>query len=205
MKTLVTLGLSFLRTHWLTLLLLTAAGVVGMNLGKAIEAQGWKTRLQEAQSENNRLNQQLTTIADKRRREAEARASAMAQALSRIAELQKERDRLTSELQAKKSELEQRKQELKKAISDAVKRDVGFTGIGPRGLCLYNSALGYACDQYLPAAAGGTAGRVGETTGSGAGLSPAGLLNHSSEYGAWCQRLESQLIKLRQWYDREEQ
>ncbi|SVR37893.1 Predicted HD superfamily hydrolase [Klebsiella pneumoniae] len=197
------LVLEFLKKHWLACILIAAAAVAGMNIGRIAEEHRKDENLQAAQKENARLNTKVTDLNELRRREAEEKAAALAEAWRKQADIERERDQLARELQQQKNELEKKKNELKKAISDAVKGDVGFTGIGPRGLCLYNSALGYPCDNRLQATTDGTAGRIGKTSGSGGGLSPEGLLNHSSDYGAWCQKLESQLIKLGAWYDRE--
>lgn len=85
----------------------------------------------------------------------------------------------------------------------------GFTGIGPRALCLYNANLGYPagpeCDQYLSDTHGGNAGYSSETASAGAGLSPAGILRHSNEYGEWCQVIYNKLNTLRQFYGKEPQ
>lgn len=197
------LVLEFLKKHWLACILIAAAAVAGMNIGRIAEEHRKDENLQAAQKENGRLNTKVTELNELRRREAEEKAAALADAWRKQADIERERDQLARELQQQKNELEKKKNELKKAISDAVKGDVGFTGIGPRGLCLYNRALGYPCDNRLQKTTGGVAGRVGETSGSGGGLSPAGLLKQSADYGAWCQRLESQLIKLGAWYDRE--
>ena len=176
-----------------------------MNIGRIAEEHRKDENLQAAQKENTRLNTKVTELNELRRREAEEKAAALADAWRKQADIERERDQLARELQQQKNELEKKKNELKKAISDAVKGDVGFTGIGPRGLCLYNRALGYPCDNRLQKTTGGVAGRVGETSGSGGGLSPAGLLKQSADYGAWCQRLEKQLTELNAWYDRGEQ
>lgn len=199
------LVLEFLKKHWLACILIAAAAVAGVNVGRIAEENRKDENLLAAQKENARLNTRVSDLNELRRREAEEKAAALEEAWRKQADIERERDQLARELQQQKNELEKKKNELKKAIRDAVKADVGFNGIGPRGLCLYNNALGYPCDNRLQATSGGTAGRVGETSGSGGGLSPAGLLNHSGDYGAWCQKLESQLIKLGAWYDRGEQ
>ncbi|HHT4807471.1 TPA: hypothetical protein ACTYNN_005254 [Klebsiella pneumoniae] len=199
------LVLEFLKKHWLACILIAAAAVAGMNIGRIAEEHRKDENLQAAQKENTRLNTKVPELNELRRREAEEKAAALADAWRKQADIERERDQLARELQQQKNELEKKKNELKKAISDAVKGDVGFTGIGPRGLCLYNRALGYPCDNRLQKTTGGVAGRVGETSGSGGGLSPAGLLKQSADYGAWCQRLEKQLTELNAWYDRGEQ
>ncbi|MEV3880056.1 hypothetical protein QNS55_24015 [Klebsiella pneumoniae] len=198
------LVLEFLKKHWLACILLAAAAVAGVNIGRISEEHRKDVNLLAAQKENARLNTRVSELNELRRREAEEKAAALAEAWRKQADIERQRDQLARELQQQKDELEKKKNELKKAINDAVKGDVGFTGIGPRGLCLYNRALGYPCDNRLQATTGGVAGRVGETSGSGGGLSPEGLLKQSADYGAWCQKLERQLTELNAWYRKED-
>lgn len=119
-------------------------------------------------------------------------------------------DALAAQLLAKNNELTLTRRKLEEKINALTLKDgAGFTGIGPRALCLYSANLGYSsgpeCSQYLSAANGGDAGYSAETGSTGAGLSPAGLLRHSGEYGEWCQVLRNKLNTLRQLYGKEPQ
>ena len=119
-------------------------------------------------------------------------------------------DELAAQLLAKNKELTLTRRKLEEKINELTLKDgASFTGIGPRALCLYSANLGYSsgpeCSQYLSAANGGNAGYSTETGSAGAGLSPAGILRHSGEYGEWCQVLYNKLNTLRQLYGKEPQ
>ncbi|OVZ94875.1 hypothetical protein CBW58_02040 [Yersinia frederiksenii] len=122
----------------------------------------------------------------------------------------KSADELAAQLLAKNNELTLTRRKLEEKINALTLKDgAGFTGIGPRALCLYSANLGYPsgpeCSQYLSAANGGDAGYSAETGSTSAGLSPAGLLRHSGGYGEWCQVLRNKLNTLRQLYGKEPQ
>ncbi|TKI08923.1 hypothetical protein FCN80_00930 [Martelella alba] len=52
----------------------------------------------------------------------------------------------------------------------------------------------------MPDTTGGHADDTGHAGAAGGGLSPAGLLNHASSYGAWCQTLKSKLDSIKALY-----
>lgn len=119
-------------------------------------------------------------------------------------------DALAAQLLAKNNELTLTRRKLEEKINALTLKDgTGFTGIGPRALCLYSANLGYStgpeCDQYLSAANSGNAGYSTEASGTSRGLSSAGLLRHSAGYGEWCQTLHNKLNTLRQLYGKEPQ
>lgn len=197
----LSLVLSHLKSHLLTYLLALGVGFGAYQLGKISGRSQLQGQLDKAGERVSQLETDKAELNNTLRSQAEQHALAMADALRELQAAQRLGDKLSQELQQTQSHLQVTKDKLKKAIDDAVKRDVGFTGIGPNGLCLYNAALGYAdCGQQLPKATGGLAGHPTEAAGSAGGLSPGGLLQHSADYGAWCQTLETQLQKLNQWY-----
>lgn len=119
----------------------------------------------------------------------------------------KEADALQAALHTKKQQLAKALKENQQRIRDATTHDgVAYTGIGPSGVCLYRSALGYAyCDQRVQNTAGRAAGDPRDAAVSGGGLPPDKLLSHATEYGAYCQALREQLIGLKQFYQTQEQ
>ena len=200
------LVLSHLQTHFLSYLLALGVGVGAYYLGQSAGRAQLQGDLTKANKTIGQLAADKSELNEPLRQQAEQHALAMAKALRELQAAQQLGDKLSRELQQSQSHLQATKDKLKKAIDDAVKNDVGFTGIGPRGLCLYNAALGYAdCGQQLPNTAGGIAGHSAEAAGSAGGLSAGGLIRHSADYGAWCQSLEAQLQQLNQWYAGREQ
>lgn len=193
---------SYLLAYLLPVCIGAGAYYLGQSAGRA-ELQGDLTKanktIGQLAADKSELNETL-------RQQAEQHAQAMAKALRELQTAQQLGDKLSRELQQSQSHLQAMKDKLKKAIDDAVKNDVGFTGIGPRGLCLYNAALGYAdCGQHVPNTAGGLTGHSAKAPSSAGGLSAGGLIRHSADYGAWCQSLEAQLQQLNQWYAGREQ
>ncbi|BEN49533.1 hypothetical protein SMKC057_16450 [Serratia marcescens] len=200
------LVLSHLQTHFLSYLLAFGVGVGAYYLGQSAGRAQLQGDLTKARNTIGQLAADKSALNETLRQQAELRALAMAKVLRELQAVQQLGDKLSRELKQSQSNLQATKDKLKKAIDDAVKNDVGFTGIGPRGLCLYNAALGYAdCGQHMPNTAGGLTDHSTEAAGSAGGLSAGGLIRHSADYGAWCQSLEAQLQQLNQWYAGREQ
>lgn len=108
--------------------------------------------------------------------------------------------------QQSRSDIETLKRKLKHALdSDGD----AFTGIGPNGLQLYLSALGYPTDANTRDNRVSQASRVDATNPTdaprtGKGLPPEGLIDHASEYGGWCLQLRTQLININKFYGEKE-
>lgn len=205
MQLTLSLILSHLKNNFFTYLLAFGIGLAAYQLGQVSGRSQQQDKLDAATKKIGDLEGRLTKAATERQAQAEQSALAMADAMRQWQAAQQTADRLAQELQQTKRRLQTTEKQLKEAIHDAVNSDVGFTGIGPRGLCLYTAALGYpGCDNPVPQATGGTTGHAGEAPSAAGGLSPSGLIEHGVGYGAWCQQLEAQLQKLNQWYDREE-
>lgn len=130
-----------------------------------------------------------------RSRAADAKAGELATALAGQQKLAEQANKLGWELLQTRSQLATTQTQLKQRIADATQSDGDrFTGLGPGGLRLYSSALGYPeRNPGLPAANAGDAANPGQTGAAGAGLQPADLIAHAADYGAWCQQLEAQL------------
>ncbi|MBH2871839.1 hypothetical protein I5L47_04675 [Serratia marcescens] len=202
----LSLVFSHLKSYLLAYLLPVCIGAGAYYLGQSAGRAQLQGDLTKAHNTIGQLAADKSELNETLRQQAEQHTQAMAKALRELQAAQQLGDKLSRELQQSQSPLQATKDKLKKAIDDAVKNDVGFTGIGPRGLCLYNAALGYAdCGQHLPNTAGGLVGHSTEAAGSAGGLSAGGLIRHSADYGAWCQSLEAQLQQLNQWYAGREQ
>ncbi|MGU9776175.1 hypothetical protein ACV3J7_07205 [Salmonella enterica] len=143
------------------------------------------------------LNRQIAGYERAQRSDAEQQNTALAAALEQQTAQQQENDRIAAELRQAKRTIQDQATELKRRINDVVKNDSGFTGIGPGGLREYRAALGYPAD--LPTYSAGTAGATSETANTSAGLSPADLISHATDYGAYCRSLEAQLLQVRDW------
>lgn len=191
--------LQFLRVAWLPLVFIVAAAGVGYNTGHQV---GYNAGVASQRDENQQLtlkNEQLAAqvlAAEQEKRQAAQQAQADATAQRVRA------DELAVELLDVKTQLTTTTQRLKKGIDRAVKNDSGaFTGIGPNGVRLYRASLGYADDAVgMSDAPGRAAVHPADAARPGGGLSPAGLLNHAADYGAWCLTLRGQLEKLNAYY-----
>lgn len=170
--------------------------------------------VQTAKDETTAIQHQLdaykTDVTNEKAEREKQNQQQLSQQLALAELLRKKADDLATQLIAKNNELTRTQRLLHEKIFLLTLNDgAGFTGIGPRALCLYRANLGYPagpdCDQYLSATDGGNAGYSGETASAGAGLSPAGILRHSNEYGEWCQVLYNKLNALRQLYGKEPQ
>lgn len=182
-----------IKTYWLAYLFALGSAAIAYKVGAG-------TRANELQASQTTISQ----LQAQRANTAEQQAMALADAVAKYQQAELKAQLLARQLQQREQQLLQTSTKLKKAIKDAIKNDVGFTGIGPHGLCLYTSALGYSdCDERLSVAAPGVAGHSTETASAGGGLSAGGIINHAADYGEWCQTLEARLQGLNAWYKRE--
>ncbi|USC55778.1 hypothetical protein NE241_12915 [Klebsiella pneumoniae] len=115
------LVLEFLKKHWLACILIAAAAVAGMNIGRIAEEHRKDENLQAAQKENARLNTRVTELNELRRHEAEEKAATLAEAWRKQADIERERDQLARELQQKKDELEKKKMNSKRRLAMRLK------------------------------------------------------------------------------------
>ncbi|WP_367672497.1 hypothetical protein [Serratia symbiotica] len=149
-----------------------------------------------------KLSQQQSDWDIERRQRAEKNQAVLQAALAKQAELAEQGRLLSLSLEATQRQLATTQQQLKKRIAHAVQTDGHhFTGLGPDSLRLYRAVLGYPNT--------GAAG-VSNTTGGAAehsadartagGISPGPLLDHATEYGAWCLTLRNKLEALNAFY-----
>ncbi|WP_244986306.1 hypothetical protein [Serratia symbiotica] len=149
-----------------------------------------------------KLSQQQSDWDIERRQRAEKNQAVLQAALAKQAELAEQGRLLSLSLEATQRQLATTQQQLKKRIAHAVQTDGHhFTGLGPDSLRLYRAVLGYPNT--------GAAG-VSNTTGGAAehsadartagGISPGPLLDHATEYGAWCLTLRNKLDALNAFY-----
>ncbi|MEW7001889.1 hypothetical protein M5585_25655 [Serratia ureilytica] len=132
-----------IKTYWLAYLFALGSAAIAYKVGAG-------TRANELQASQTTISQ----LQAQRANNAEQQAMALADAVAKYQQAELKSQLLARQLQQREQQLLQTSTKLKKAIKDAVKNDVGFTGIGPRGLCLYTSALGYSdCDERLSNAA----------------------------------------------------
>ncbi|WP_051124160.1 hypothetical protein [Dickeya sp. DW 0440] len=197
--------LQFLRVAWLPLVFIVAAAGVAYNVG---EQSGHNAGVASQRDENQQLtlkNEQLAAqvlaAEQEKRQVAERQVAALQQAQADATAQRVRADELAVELLDVKTQLTTKMQKLKKEINGAVKNDSNaFTGIGPDGLRLYRASLGYADAVGMSDTSGGVAVHPANAASAGGGLSPAGLLNHAADYGAWCLTLRGQLEKLNAYY-----
>lgn len=189
--------LKLFRTYWPHILILVAVAAFGYNIG---HIKGKNATQTELQADNQLKASQIRGYEQDKRLAAEQHVAALQKAIA-DAEAQRQRaDQLAVELLQVKAELSKTKTQLKRKIPDVVKTDgVAFTGIGPDSLRLYRASLGYPADD-LPDAASRAAVYPADATGTRRGLSPAGLLDHSADYGEWCLILRENMTRLNQFY-----
>lgn len=145
-----------------------------------------------------RLAHQMAAFAQARTQAAMASNQALSAAVVREQDALAKADRLSDALARQQQQLARAQHLLRGKIHDAVTQDgPGFTGLGPDSVQLYARALGYAgtgSDAVSPAA-GGLAHVAPD-----AGLPPVALLQHASDYGAWCLTLRNRLQLLGHFY-----
>ncbi|MBN3174843.1 hypothetical protein H4F69_14945 [Pectobacterium brasiliense] len=196
--------LKLVKTYWPHILILGAVAASGYNIGHIAGKNAKQAELQEAITElsaDNKLKTgQITAYEQDKRLAAEQHVAALQKAIADADAQRKRADQLAAELLQTKAELGKTKTQLKRKIPDVVKTDgANFTGIGPDSLRLYRAGLGYLADD-LPQTSGGAAVYPADAARSRGGLSPAGLLDHSADYGEWCLILRENMTKLNQFY-----
>lgn len=198
--------LNFLKKNGATLVVIAVLMVAGAVLGYLIAGHGYQQDIDQANRRESQTRAEfdafkISTQTDKTA-EAQRHAAELASALVRLRQYQQEAETLSAQLLTKQSELDQARITFQRTIKNVIEKDgAAYTGIGPRSLCAYRASLGYPeCDQRLQTAHGGDAGHPAETARAAGGLSPAGILNSASDYGAWCQTLEAKLRTLKMFY-----
>ena len=200
-----------LRVSWKPLLVVVVLTGCGIWFGTFITGNKLDAQALAFSQEKQRLTDGFS---EKERQWDQERLSAANQyaadlkaALDKQNAWQQKADALTRELAEKQKKHDETVRDLKKRLDDALVKDgPGYTGIGPGGLQLFREAFGYPgaeslpAGQHLPATASGAPGHTGQTTGTGGGLSPTGIVSFSAEYGAWCQLLEGRLQAINEYY-----
>lgn len=149
-----------------------------------------------------KLSRQQSDWDIERRQLAEKNQAVLQAALAKQAELAEQARLLSLSLEAAQRKLATTQQQLKKRIAYAVQTDgQHFTGIGPDSLRLYRAVLGYpdAGAAGVPNTTGGNAEHSANAS-SARGISPGPLLDHATEYGAWCLTLRNKLEALNAFY-----
>lgn len=187
---------------------------VGTWIGIQVCANQMRSDVQTAQQQAAKVQRDFDAYKVVVAGENEARARQNQQQLLAQRDLaeqyRQKADQLASELLTKGNELALTQRKLKEKINELTRKDgAGWTGIGPRALCLYQQNLGYParpdCSQYLSTTNSRDAGYSGDAGGTDSGLSAGGILSHSNEYGEWCQLLRNKLNTIRQLYGKEPQ
>lgn len=198
--------LNFLKKNLLPFLLFGLVLLAGAGLGYLVAGHGYQrdidqTKASQSQTQRDFDAFKLAVQTDKTA-EVQRHASAMAQALALKDQYQTEADRLSKQLLAKQYELDQARETFKRTIKDVIEKDgAAYTGIGPDSLCAYRTSLGYAsCNNRVQDTNGANAGHTEQARSPAGGLSPSGILNHASDYGAWCQSLEAKLLTLKAYF-----
>ncbi|MFJ5428561.1 hypothetical protein ACIPUP_05305 [Pectobacterium actinidiae] len=196
--------LKLFRAYWPHIMILAAVAAFGYNIGHIMGKNARQTELQTTitylSADNQLKNGQIKVYENDKRIAAEQHAAALQKAIADADAQRKRADQLAVDLLQTKAELSKTKTQLKRKIPDVVKTDgATFTGIGPDSLRLYRASLGYPADD-LPEASGGVAVYPADARSSSGGLSPAGILSHSADYGEWCLILRENMTKLNQFY-----
>lgn len=199
--------IALFRTYWPHLLILAAVAAFGYKFGHDAGERAQQTDLQETiktlRDSSDKKTAQILAYERDKRLAAEQHAAALQKALADTAAQRARADQLAAELLQTQTELSQANEQRKKDIPHAIKNDGhAFTGIGPDSLRLYRANLGYTDDGLSGTgqAPGGAALYPADATRARGGLSPAGLLNHSGDYGEWCLILREKMTKLNQFY-----
>lgn len=187
--------LKLLKAYWQPSLALLVAAVAGFVLAALIYGK-------QLSDEKLSFSRAKTAWSEEKKQAANDASSALVAALVRQKTAQQLADKLSAELHAKIDKLYSDNQRLKRQINDATQQDgAGYTGLGPHSLCVYQSALGYPdCDQRVQPAASGAVPTARETQPAVNGLPPDDILAHATDYGKWCQQLETQLIQINKYY-----
>nr|WP_241391889.1 hypothetical protein [Serratia proteamaculans]ULG15993.1 hypothetical protein 591p_00142 [Serratia proteamaculans] len=149
-----------------------------------------------------KLSRQQSAWESERREVAEKNQAVLQAALDKQEELVEQARLLSLSLEASQRQLATTQQQLKKRIAHAVQTDgQHFTGLGPDSLRLYRAVLGYP-DTGAAGVPNATGGNAEHSTDASAarGISPGPLLDHATEYGAWCLTLRNKLEALNAFY-----
>ncbi|MBX9268767.1 hypothetical protein [Chromobacterium violaceum] len=167
------------------LLPLLGAGYAGYHTGQSLADQRHQVSLAALQAQH----------ASELKQRAEDNAHTLAAASAEQKRLADLAHQVGWQLLQTRGALARSQAQLKERIADATQRDgAAFTGLGPDSLRLYRAALGYAeSNSDLPSADARNAAKTDASEAASAGLSPADLLNHATDYGRWCQELETRL------------
>ncbi|QND84186.1 Uncharacterized protein ChrSV_1959 [Chromobacterium vaccinii] len=173
-----------------------AAGYFGYDSGQTQAARVYEVRLAKQEASH----------AETMRQVVEQRLQEQTRSLQEHTRLTDLAHQVGWQLLQTQGQLARSQAQLRERIADATRNDgQAWTGLGPDSLRLYRAALGYSeRDPGLPAADAGNAGDASQTVAAERGLPPADLLNHATDYGRWCQELETRLdgfIRLHQEAD----
>lgn len=204
-------ALKTLKDNWKSLLVVLVLAGAGVWFGTFITANELDTQALKFSKEKQALTDSFHVKERLWDQERLSAANQYAADLKTALDVQnawhQKADALTLVLAEKQKAHDETVRDLKKRLNDALNKDgPGYTGIGPGGLQLLREAFGYpgienpATGQHLPATASSTPGHSGQTTSTGGGLSPTGIVTFSAEYGAWCQLLESRLQAINDYY-----
>lgn len=200
--------LKLFRTYWLHLLILSAVTAFGYKIGHDAGQHAQQTDLQTTiktlRDGSDKKDAHILAYEQDKRQAAEQHAAALQKALADTTTQRARSDKLAAELLRTQYALSQAKEERKKDIPHAIKNDGhAFTGIGPDSLRLYSANLGYADSGVSGTgqATGGAALYPADAARARGGLSPTGLINHSSDYGEWCLTLRGKLEQLNKFYN----
>ncbi len=141
----------------------------------------------------------LAEVAELERGYAEAYAEAQRQARAALEEETRRGAVISASLIEARQALLDRTKDINRRINDAARSAAGCT-FGPDFVELYNHALGYPGGGALPASAhpAGAGDDPAAPASAGPGIlagqpvTPADLLAHARDYGAWARGLEAQ-------------
>lgn len=201
-----TLLLNFLKNNWVTLVVIAVLMVAGAGLGYLAAGHTYQHDIDQANQRESATRTDFDafklTAQTEKTAAAQQSAAELADALTLQKQYQAEAETLSAQLLAKQGELEQARQAFQRTIKNVIEKDgVAYTGIGPHSLCALRASLGYSgCGERVPGATGADAGHPADAASPAGGLSPAGILGVGSDYGTWCQTLESKLRTLNAFY-----
>lgn len=206
--------LTILKDNWRSLLAVAVLVGGGVWFGMYITSNELDEQALAFSQEKQKLTDDFNTqkgLWDKERITAASNYAAdLLAALNSQKAWQDKADALSRQLAKKEQEHTRTVSDLKRRLNDALESDGGtYTGIGPASLQLWRESLGYPGTEILTAghglseAASSTAGNPGNAPGTGGGLSPAGIISHSGEYGKWCLLMRDRLQALNDFYNKE--
>lgn len=204
-------ALKILKENWVLIALFSGGmwlGITATHHELSEQALAFANEKQELTDDFNAQKKQW----DKERITAASKyATDLQSALNNQQAWQDKADVLSRELADKERQHTRTVNDLKRRLSDALKSDgTTYTGIGPASLQLWRESLGYpgtesfTAGDSLSETASGVAGNTGNASGTRGGLSPAGILSHSGEYGKWCLTLRDRLQAISDFYNSKE-